>query len=215
MNNEKFILSYSGGKDCILAMYRKIQQGHTPVALLTTIKKSEEESWSHGLNYDLLERVSKSLNLPIICAECDIQEYESKFEEKLKEAKKLGATTIVYGDIDVEHHKQWGIDRAQNSGLNYDFPLWQENREKLVNEFIESGFKAVIKKVNLNYMDKHFLGEILDKNIVQEIKVTGCDVCGENGEYHTFVVDGPIFKDKIDVDIEKIKNQDSFRFDLI
>lgn len=215
MNNEKFILSYSGGKDCILAMYRKIQQGHTPVALLTTIKKSEEESWSHGLNYDLLERVSKSLNLPIICAECDIQEYESKFEEKLKEAKKLGATTIVYGDIDVEHHKQWGIDRAQNSGLNYDFPLWQENREKLVNEFIESGFKAVIKKVNLNYMDKHFLGEILDKDIVREIKLTGCDVCGENGEYHTFVIDGPIFKDKIDVDIEKIKNQDSFRFDLI
>lgn len=215
MNNKKFVLSYSGGKDCILSMYRKIQEGYTPVALLTTIKKSSDESWTHGLSYDLLEEVSKSLDLPVIYVECDVEEYESKFEEKLRVAKEMGADTVVYGDIDIEDHKKWGADRAKNAGLNYDLPLWQENREKLVYEFIDAGFKAVIKKVNLNYMGEYFLGKVLDKDLVQEIKATGSDACGENGEYHTFVIDGPIFKNKINVDIEQIKKEKNYGFQLI
>ena len=116
--NNKFVLSYSGGKDCMLALYRKIQEGCIPVALLTTVKKSASETWTHGLSYDLLEQVSKSLELPIIYAECDASEYEDKFEEKLKEAKEMGATSVVYGDIDIPLHQQWGIDRATNAGLN-------------------------------------------------------------------------------------------------
>ena len=203
--NNKFVLSYSGGKDCILALYRKIQAGCTPVALLITVKKNSEETWTHGLSYDLLEQVSKSLELPIIYAECDVPEYEDKFEEKLKEAKKMGATSVVYGDIDIQLHKQWGIDRANNAGLNYEFPLWQEDREKLVHEVIDSGFKAVIKKVNLNCLSEDFLGKTLTKELVEKIKATGSDVCGENGEYHTFVVDGPIFKTKIDINSEDLK----------
>lgn len=197
MNNNKFVLSYSGGKDCILALYRKIQQGCVPVALLTTVKKNSEETWTHGLTFDLLEQVSKSLELPIICAECEVSEYETVFEEKLKEAKEMGATSVVYGDIDIEHHKQWGIDRAKAAGLNYEFPLWQEDREKLVHEVIDNGFKAVIKKVNLDYMNEDFLGKTLTKELVEKIKSTGSDPCGENGEYHTFVVDGPIFDSEI------------------
>lgn len=203
--NNKFVLSYSGGKDCMLALYRKIQEGCTPVALLITMKKCASETWTHGLSYDLLEQVSKSLELPIIYAECDVPEYEDKFEEKLKEAKKMGATSVVYGDIDIQLHKQWGIDRANNAGLNYEFPLWQEDREKLVHEVIDSGFKAVIKKVNLNCLSEDFLGKTLTKELVEKIKATGSDVCGENGEYHTFVVDGPIFKTKIDINSEDLK----------
>ena len=204
--NNKFVLSYSGGKDCILALYRKIQKGCIPVALLTTVKKSKSETWTHGLSYDLLEQVSKSLELPIIYVECEASEYEFKFEEKLKEAKKMGATSVVYGDIDIELHKKWGIDRANNVGMNHEFPLWGENREKLVHEVIDNGFKAVIKKVNLDYMSNDFLGKILTKELITKIKGTGADVCGENGEYHTFVIDGPIFNYKID-----INNNDSFK----
>ncbi|MEG2195514.1 MAG: diphthine--ammonia ligase [Terrisporobacter sp.] len=215
MNNKKFVLSYSGGKDCILAMYRKIKEGATPVALLTTIKKSESESWTHGLSYELLEEVSKSLDLPVIYVECNVEEYESKFEEKLRIAKEMGASTVVYGDIDIEDHKKWGADRAKNADLDYDFPLWQEDREKLVHEFIDAGFKAVIKKVNLNYMSEYFLGKVLDKDLVEEIKATGSDACGENGEYHTFVIDGPIFNKEINVDIEKIKREKNYGFQLI
>lgn len=215
MDSKKFVLSYSGGKDCMLALYRKIQEGSTPVALLTTIKKSSPESWTHGLSYDLLNKVSQSLNLPIIYVECEASEYETKFEEKLKVAKDMGAQSVVYGDIDIELHKKWGVDRATNSGLNYEFPLWQEDREKLVHEFIDSGFKALIKKVNLDNMSSDFLGKTLDKDLVEEIKKTGSDACGENGEYHTFVYDGPIFNTKIDTNSEEVKIENNYGFSLI
>lgn len=215
MNTKKFVLSYSGGKDCILAMYRKIKEGWTPVALLTTIKKSSPESWTHGLTFDSLEEVSKSLDLPIIYVECEASEYEERFEDKLRIAKDMGAETVVYGDIDIERHRKWGVDRAKNSGVNYEFPLWQEDREKLVHEFIDSGFKALIKKVNLNYMSSDFLGKTLTKDLIEEIKATGSDACGENGEYHTFVYDGPIFKNKIDINIEDVKREKNYGFSLI
>lgn len=210
--SKKFVLSYSGGKDCILALYRKIQEGCTPVALLTTVKKSEGETWTHGLNYELLEQVSKSLELPIIFAECEVSEYEEKFEEKLKVAKEMGATSVVYGDIDIELHRQWGVDRAAHAGLDYEFPLWQEDREKLVYEVIDSGFKAVIKKVNLDCMSKDFVGKTLTKELVEKIKDTGSDACGENGEYHTFVVDGPIFNHRIEVKSEDFRPESCYRF---
>lgn len=212
--NNKFVLSYSGGKDCMLALYRKIQEGCIPVALLTTVKKSDCETWTHDLSYDLLEQVSKSLEIPVIYAECDVSEYEIKFEEKLKVAKEMGATSVVYGDIDIELHKQWGIDRAINTGLNYEFPLWKENREKLVHEAIDNGFKAIIKKVNLDYMNEDFLGKTLTKELVEKIKSTGSDPCGENGEYHTFVVDGPIFNYRIEVKQDDFKSQNSYRFSI-
>ena len=215
MNNKKFVLSYSGGKDCILAMYRKIKEGWTPVALLTTIKKSSPESWTHGLTFDLLEEVSKSLDLPIIYVECEASEYEERFEDKLRIAKDMGAETVVYGDIDIERHRKWGVDRAKNSGVNYEFPLWQEDREKLVHEFIDSGFKALIKKVNLNYMSSDFLGKTLTKDLIEEIKATGSDACGENGEYHTFVYDGPIFKNRIFINSEDVKLEKNYGFSLI
>lgn len=213
--NNKFVLSYSGGKDCILALYRKIQEGCIPVALLTTVKKSVSKTWTHGLSYDLLEQVSKSLEIPIICAECDVAEYEIKFEEKLKVAKEMGATSVVYGDIDIEQHKQWGVDRATNVGLNYEFPLWQEGREKLVHEVIDNGFKAIIKNVNLDCMSKDFLGKTLTKELIEKIKTTGSDACGENGEYHTFVVDGPIFNYKIDIKHDDFKIENNYAFSIM
>lgn len=213
--SKKFVLSYSGGKDCLLAMYRKIKEGCTPVALLTTVKKSTPESWTHGLSYDLLEKVSKSLDLPIIYVECDACEYEEKFEEKLKEAKNMGAEYVVYGDIDIELHRQWGVDRATNVGLKYEFPLWQEDRETLVHEVIDSGFKAIIKKVNLDCMSSDFLGKTLTKELVEKIKATGSDACGENGEYHTFVVDGPIFKNKIDISDKDIQIKENYGLSMM
>ncbi|MDD5879382.1 MAG: ATP-binding protein, partial [Clostridiales bacterium] len=135
--------------------------------------------------------------------------------EKLKEAKKMGATSVVYGDIDIEQHKKWGIDRAEHAGLDYEFPLWQEDREKLVHEVIDSGFKAVIKKVNLDYMSEDFLGKTLTKELIEKIKSEGIDPCGENGEYHTFVVDGPIFDYKIDIKYDKSKIEENYALSIM
>lgn len=203
--NKKFMMSFSGGKDSTLALYRMIKKGYTPIGLLVTVRKGETGSWTHSIQKELLNRVSKSLEIPLFLVECEMGEYEVKFTETLLKAKEMGATYCVFGDIDIQDHRKWCEDRCREAGINAVLPLWQEDRETLVNEFIDSGFSTVIKKVNLTYLPSDFLGRILDKEIVKEIKDLKCDPCGENGEYHTFVVDGPLFKDKIDFKINKIE----------
>lgn len=204
MTKEKFIMSFSGGKDSILALYRMIKKGYEPIALLTTVKKNQEKSWTHGLGKEFLHRISKSLDIPLLLVECDVNEYERKFEEALIKAKDMGATMCVFGDIDIELHKKWDVDRCKNAGIKAELPLWQQNREDLVYEFIDSGFTTIINKVNLKYMGIEFLGKELNREIIDDIKSTGSDACGENGEYHTFVVDGPLFKNRIDFTNEGI-----------
>ena len=193
----KFVMSFSGGKDSTLALYRMIKKGYEPVALLTTLKKDANKSWRHGINNKLLEQVSASLRIPLLKVECDVCEYEKEFEKILMKSKELGANMCAFGDIDIEEHKTWDTERCKKAGLEASFPLWQEDRESLVYEFIESGFTTIIKTVNLDYLDESFLGRKLTKEVVSEIKSTGADACGENGEYHTFVIDGPLFKEKI------------------
>lgn len=190
----KFIMSYSCGKDSTLALYRMIKLGYIPAALLITVNKIENMSWFHGISKDLMEKVSKSLNIPLILVETEGSNYENMFTESLIRAKKeLGINFCVFGDIDLEDHRKWCTDRCDEAKIEAVFPLWNENREKLVYEFIDLGFKAVIKKVNNKYMGEEFLGKLLTKEVVIDIKETGSDPCGENGEYHTFVYDGPIF----------------------
>ena len=197
MTKEKFIMSFSGGKDSILALYKMIKKGYEPVALLTTIKKDKEKSWTHHLDNNFLRRVSESLEIPILLVECDVDDYERKFEEALFKAKDMGATICAFGDIDIELHRNWDLDRCKNTGIEAKLPLWQQNREELVYEFIDSGFETIINKVNLKYMGVEFLGKVLDRKVIEDIKLTGADACGENGEYHTFVIDGPLFKNRI------------------
>lgn len=132
MTKEKFIMSFSGGKDSILALYRMIHEGHEPVALLTTVKKNQEKSWTHGLDNEILYRISKSLDIPLLLVECDVNEYERKFEEALIKAKDMGATMCVFGDIDIELHKKWDVDRCNNARIKAKLPLWQQNREDLL-----------------------------------------------------------------------------------
>ncbi|GAA0090142.1 diphthine--ammonia ligase [Paraclostridium bifermentans] len=193
----KFVMSFSGGKDSTLALYRMIKKGYEPVALLTTVKKDADKSWTHGINRRLLKQVSESLDIPLLEVECDVWEYEKEFENSLIKAKELGASICVFGDIDIEEHKNWDVERCKNAGIKASFPLWQEDRESLVYEFIESGFTTIIKTVNLDYLNESLLGKKLTKNVVLEIKNAGADACGENGEYHTFVIDGPLFKEKV------------------
>ena len=100
----------------------------------------------------------------------------------------------MFGDIDIEAHKKWCLDRCNEAGIKGNFPLWQDDRESLTNEFLDYGFKAVIKKINLKALGEEFLGKELTKDVVNEVKNLGCDPSGENGEYHTLVFDGPIFR---------------------
>lgn len=200
----KFAMSYSGGKDSALALYRMVQAGHEPAALVVTINEEQGRSWFHGVSTDLLDVVSERVGIPLILCRCKPEEYQKAFEEGLAQAKRLGAEACVFGDIDDKGHKQWDEARCKTAGLNCILPLWNENREALTREGIAAGFRAAIKVVQLDILDGSFLGRTLDDNIIERIQKTGADVCGENGEYHTFVYDGPLFREAVPIRLNGI-----------
>ena len=188
-----FVMLYSCGKDSALALHRMISQGHSPVALITTYNNEANRSWFHGITTDLLSAIEKSTGILIIRCICTGDTYESAVERCLTEARKMGAEAAVFGDIDIEEHLAWNRERCTVAGLKCVNPLWHESREALVREAIDAGFKAMIKCVDLIHLDESFLGETLDSELMERIAATGSDICGVNGEYHTFVYDGPIY----------------------
>lgn len=197
----KFVMSYSCGKDSTLSLYRMIKAGHEPLALLITVDKKVCRSWFHGVPNHLLEEVSKSLNIPLLLVESVGDNYKETFEEALVKAKEAGAEACVFGDIDLEAHRTWCTDRCEAVGMEAVFPLWLEDREALTHEFIDSGFTTVLKNVKLECLGEEFLGEVLTKELVEKIKATGSDACGENGEYHSFVYDGPLFAYRVPFEV--------------
>ena len=199
-----FAMSYSFGKDSAYALYKMIKDGHKPVCLITTINEDNKKSWTHGVNSTIIEKYIKSLGLPMILAPCNSNNYETAFEEALQKAKNLGANSCVFGDIDIELHFEWNRSRCKNTLLECIMPLYGIKREKIIQEELDTGFVAIIKCVEKKFLGIEFLGKTLDKELLDKIKKTGADVCGENGEYHTLVIDGPIFKESIEVEIGEI-----------
>lgn len=197
MSKGKVVVSFSGGKDSTLSLYKMIKSGYEIIGLLVTFD-NQNNSCFHKIPKDILGKVSKELGIPLIEAGCsEGKNYEEEFEKALISSKKMGAEICVFGDIDIEAHREWCLNRCDVAGVKGVFPLWKQNRESLTNEFIDYGFKAVIKKVNLKALRDDFLGKELTKEVVKEIIDLGCDASGENGEYHTLVFDGPIFKHEV------------------
>ncbi|MFV0424090.1 MAG: diphthine--ammonia ligase [Bacilli bacterium] len=198
--NKKVCVSYSLGKDSTLALYRTIKSGKDVVALIISVDEKNLRSWFHGVDTLLIDAVSKSLNIPVILAKGDGNNYREVFIEAIESAKQLGAMECIFGDIDIEDHYKWCNSVCIDAGVESCFPLWQESRRDIVEEFIDNGFKAIIKTVSKQYdLNEKFLNQVLTHELVNEFEKLGIDVCGENGEYHTFVCDGPIFSEPIDV----------------
>jgi uncharacterized protein (TIGR00290 family) len=190
----RFAASYSGGKDSALALWRAVNDGHEPMGLLTSYNGSEGRSWFHGVPASVLEEVSKLTGIPLeLVSAGEGDAYARDFEAALAAMKERGADACVFGDIDIQLHYDWCNARCESAGLEAVFPLWGHNRRELVHEFIDSGFKAAITIVDSARLGERFLGRTLTRGLAEEIDEEGADICGENGEYHTFVYDGPMF----------------------
>jgi uncharacterized protein (TIGR00290 family) len=200
----KFAVSYSSGKDGALALWRMIKDGHEPVCMLVNINDEAGRSWFHGVNLELLAAVSRSAGIPMIECRSSGENYHLEFENGLRQAARLGAEVCVFGDIDVDEHLEWNEARCANAGLKCVLPLWKQDREALVYELLDAGFMAVIKCVESKWLGDEFLGKTLDRDLVERIRETGSDICGENGEYHTFVFDGPIFSSPVKIRLGEI-----------
>ncbi len=196
--SKKVCVSYSLGKDSTLALYRAIKSGCDVMALIISVNEENLRSWFHGVDSELINAVSSSLGIPVILAKSDGSNYREVFVEALEEAKSLGVSECVFGDIDIEDHFDWCSAVCDEAKMSAWFPLWKEDRREIVEEFINSGFKAIIKTVSKQFkMDMSFLNRQLTLDVLDELESLGVDVCGENGEYHTFVFDGPIFNKPI------------------
>lgn len=191
--NMPFFCSWSGGKDSCLALYRACRAGATPRRLLTMVAEDGLRSRSHGLAREVLEAQAARLGIPLLARPAAWSEYEPVFLRALQDLKREGIQAGVFGDIDFVPHLEWDTRICAAAGLRLCLPLWQCARLELLDQFLAAGFKAVIVAVKEDKLGRDFLGRTLDRLMISEFERRGIDPCGENGEYHTVVVDGPLF----------------------
>ncbi len=199
----KFVLSYSFGKDSSLALHRMLAAGHTPIALLVMVNEEQQRSYFHGADYTMMNAVSNCLEIPIIFGKSSKGDYNEVIEKSLKEAVELGAEVAVFGDIDISDHKTWADERCSNVGIKTHFPLWHLDRRVILDELLNNNFCCIIKSINNEKLPKTLLGRKIDHAMIKQFEQHGIDICGEYGEYHTLVVDGPIFKKKLNYIIKE------------
>jgi uncharacterized protein (TIGR00290 family) len=193
----KYATSWSGGKDSCLAHWEAISQGLQVGHLLTIISKDSTESLSHGLAPDLIALQAQALGMPILQQKVTPDAYETGFKDALNQLKLQGVTGLVTGDIYFQPHKDW-IDRVCGDvGIQAVLPLWTKGTEHVLTEFIDAGFKAITVCAQIKYFDKEWMGREVDKTFIADLRQLSkeykIDLCGEAGEYHTFVYDGPTF----------------------
>lgn len=192
-----FFCSWSGGKDSCLALYRIMQKGGIPRALLTMMADDGERSRSHGLPVRLLQEQSRSLGIPLYTYATSWDNYEKIFISALNAIKGKDIHTGVFGDIDLEAHRAWVERVCHTSEITAWEPLWQNSRRELFEELLEAGFQMTIVAVKDSVLSQEYLGRIIDVNILDDFERLGIDISGENGEYHTVVTGGPIFSFQI------------------
>jgi uncharacterized protein (TIGR00290 family) len=198
---EKVLFTWSGGRDSALALYElQRKKDYEISALLTTITAEYNRICMHGLRQILLERQANALNLRLekvfISKDVSNEEYECKIQEILKKYQEDGKTSVAYGDIFLEDIREYREKNLSKLGIRGIFPLWKKNTNELAHKFINLGFKAIIICIDSKTLNKSFVGRIFDEQFLSDLPST-VNPCGENGEFHSFVFDGPIFKKKI------------------
>lgn len=205
---EKILLAWSGGKDSAMALYTLKKAGAYEVAaLLTTMTEGYDRISMHGVRRTLLEAQADSLGIPLekiyISQRSSNEEYEARMKEKLMEYQGRGISAVAFGDIFLEDLKKYREENLAKIGMRGLFPIWKRPTAELANAFIDLGFEAIITCVDSKSLDGSFAGRRFDKKFLSDLP-SAVDPCGENGEFHSFVCGGPLFRQKIPFDIGEI-----------
>ena len=201
MNPSKTYFNWSSGKDSALALFHLLKDDRYRVdELVTTVNSHYNRVSMHGLRKELLKKQTKSLNIPASLIELpempSMEIYEQKMLETVSRLKDDGFTHSAFGDIFLEDLRVYREKQLAKQNFKSVFPIWKRNTEELLNEFLDLGFKTIVVSANSKYFGESFVGTIIDKNFIDSLP-KGVDPCGENGEFHTFCFDGPIFKNPI------------------
>ena len=207
----KVFASWSGGKESCLACYKAISEGFEVSYLLNFISEDGKRSRAHGISSDLIALQAKALGIPIIQVKSTWGSYEAKLKGAVEELKEQGVKGGVFGDIDLKEHREW-VDRVCSEvEIASIEPLWGHEPRAILKEFVNAGFKAIIIKVKADFFDEEWLGRELNREFIENLPEE-IHPCGEHGEYHTFVVDGPLFQRSVKLieSNKKLKEGDWF-----
>ena len=201
----KALFNWSSGKDSALALHKILQEDQYEVyTLLTSINKEFQRISMHGVHILLLEQQASLLGIPLIKMELpkepSMEEYQEIMNTTMAEIQAQGITHSIFGDIFLEDLRQYREKQLNTIGMQAVFPLWKQNTSDLIREFLKLGFKTIVTCVNGTYLDKSFAGRIIDQQFLDDLP-ENVDRCGENGEFHTFTFDGPIFKSPVQFEI--------------
>jgi uncharacterized protein (TIGR00290 family) len=206
---EKVVFCWSGGKDSALALH-KLQRDdrYEIVSLLTTCNERFKRVSMHGVRLELAQAQARSIGLPLDVVFVDDgssnDEYERNMSASLLQRKRDGATTVAFGDIFLEDLRRWREKNLAQIEMRAIFPLWKLDTREVIAEFIDLGFQSIVCCVSDAYLDENALGRTIDREFIATLP-TQVDPCGENGEFHTFAFDGPVFQQRIEVRVgEKV-----------
>jgi uncharacterized protein (TIGR00290 family) len=199
----KILFSWSGGKDSALALHEIRKAGSCEIpALVTTVTEDYDRISMHGVRRALLERQAESIGLPLeivnITKDASDGEYETRMKAVLERYQGKGVGSVAFGDIFLEDLKKYREVNLAKIGMTGVFPIWKRESRELASSFIDRGFKAIVTCIDSERLEKGFAGREFDSRFVRDLP-SGVDPCGENGEFHSFVYDGPIFKKRVEV----------------
>ena len=198
---KRSIFLWSGGKDSANALYKIFVEKEFYVkCLLTSVSEEHERISMHGVRTTLLDKQIMHMGFPLqkmlIPESASMETYDSAIEERLMRFKEEGITHCICGDIYLEDLREYREKQLTKVGMKAVFPLWKIDSRKLVNDFIDAGFKSIVTCVDERYLDKSFCGREINNDFINDLP-ENVDPCGENGEYHSFVFDGPLFSEPV------------------
>ncbi|WP_299386135.1 diphthine--ammonia ligase [uncultured Lacinutrix sp.] len=208
MSNKTYF-NWSTGKDSALALYHLLKDERFSVEkLVTSVNSHYNRVTMHGLPVSLLIKQAELLEIPLqtinLPEQPSMEDYETIMTQAISSLKTEGFTHSVFGDIFLEDLKAYRETNLSKVGISTVFPLWKRDTKALITEFLDLGFKAIVVCASAKHLSEDFVGKTLTKELIENLP-EDVDVCGENGEFHTFCYDGPIFKTPVPFSIgEKI-----------
>ncbi len=212
MNDMAVISSWSGGKDSCLAMYKALNEGYRVKYLLNFVSTGSKRGCFHGIESRLMKAQADALGIPVVQREAgpDMGEYEKVFKAAVNELQVNGVQGMVFGDIYLDEHRSWVERVCKDLDIRPIEPLWERDTEKIVTEFIDAGFSAVVVSAKAELLGSDILGRMVDRELLGYLKERNICPCGENGEFHTFVCDGPVFNKRIRITRSEPLYKDGF-----
>ena len=217
--NQVFV-SWSGGKDSCFACYLASLNGLQVRSLLNMVNVDAKQSWFHGIPDELMQIQSQAIGVPLIQRRTTMADYEADFKDAVLALKKEGISGGVFGDIDLEEHREWIERTCQQVEVTPHLPLWGLSQEKVLVDFVELGFKAVITRAKADLFGEEWLGQMVSLDFLSYLSrlkdEKGVSPCGEAGEYHTFAVDGPLFNQPVKIgQTKKVLRDGYWRLEIL